>query len=110
MASSRPAANRVTTRGRDRGDATRVAMHDATIILGHYGLIVALFAAGWAVVGSTLSGITKARGLQISAERSLWVASGLTGMATLCLVKGFLTDDFRLDAVYFYSSTSQALE
>jgi cytochrome c-type biogenesis protein CcmF len=85
-------------------------MRDATIILGHYSLIVALFAAVWAAISSLLGALNRARGLQISAERAIWVASGLTSLATACLVKGFLTDDFRLDAVYFYSSTSQAFE
>jgi cytochrome c-type biogenesis protein CcmF len=85
-------------------------MRDATIILGHYGLIVALICAGWSVVASVLSGITRARGLQVSAERAVWVASGLTSVATLCLVSGFLANDFRLDAVYYYSNTSQAVQ
>jgi cytochrome c-type biogenesis protein CcmF len=85
-------------------------MRDATIILGHYSLILALFAAGWAWVSSSLGALQRGRGMQISAERAIWVASGLTALATACLVKGFLTDDFRLDAVYFYSSSSQAVQ
>jgi cytochrome c-type biogenesis protein CcmF len=85
-------------------------MRDATIILGHYSLILALFAAGWALVSSSLGALQRGRGLQLSAERAIWVASGLTALATACLVRGFLTDDFRLDAVYFYSSTSQAVQ
>ena len=74
-------------------------MRDATIIFGHYSLIVALFAAGWALVSSTIGALQRARGLQASAERGIWFASVLTALATACLVKGFLTDDFRLDAV-----------
>ena len=85
-------------------------MRDATIILGHYGLLAALVAAGWATVAGALAAVTRARGLQASAERALWVASALIALATACLVKGFLTDDFRLDAVYFYSNTSQAVQ
>ena len=85
-------------------------MRDVTIILGHYGLFVALLAAGWAMVAAVLGALTRGRGLQASAERGVWVACGLTALATGCLVKGFLTDDFRLDAVYFYSSTSQAVQ
>jgi cytochrome c-type biogenesis protein CcmF len=84
-------------------------MRDATIILGHYGLLVALLAAGWSTVAGALAATTGARGLQASAERAVWLASGLIALATGCLVKGFLTDDFRLDAVYFYSNTSQAI-
>jgi len=69
-------------------------MRDFSIILGHYSLIIALFAAGWALVSSSLGAIQRGRGLQISAERAIWVATGLTTLATVCLVKGYLTRCF----------------
>jgi cytochrome c-type biogenesis protein CcmF len=84
-------------------------VNDLTIVLGHYGLFVALLASGWALVASSLGVVARARGLQASAERGIYAASGLVILAALCLVRGFLADDFRLDYVYFYSSTSQAL-
>jgi len=84
-------------------------MQDVTIILGHFGLMLALLSAGWAVVGSLLGATSGNAGLQRSSERALLVATGFVVLAAGCLVRGFLTDDFRLDSVYFYSSTSQAL-
>ncbi len=85
-------------------------MRDATIIFGHYSLFLALLAAGWAMVAAVLGAVSRARGLQVSAERAVWVATGVIALATGCLLKGFLTDDFRLDTVYFYSNASQALQ
>jgi cytochrome c-type biogenesis protein CcmF len=85
-------------------------MNDFTIILGHYSLLIALIAAAWGVVGALLGAVAGSRSLQTSAERAVLAASGLTGLATLCLVRGFLANDFRLDYVYFYSSTSQAIQ
>jgi len=84
-------------------------MNDLGIIVGHYSLLLALLGAGWALCASLLSALTGSRGLQQSAERSVWAVTALTLLATGCLVRGFLVDDFRLDYVYFYSSTSQAL-
>jgi len=85
-------------------------MRDFNIILGHLSLNMALIAAGWSVIASLLGAVNKTRGLQVSAGRAIWAACGLTVVATGCLLKGLITNDFRLDAVYFYSSTSQALQ
>lgn len=84
-------------------------MQNFTIALGQFSLYAALVAAGWAAVASVLGASIRGRGLQWSAERAVWACCGLTSTAALCLISGFLTDDFRLDYVYFYSSTSQAL-
>ena len=77
--------------------------------LGHYSLLLALAAAVWSVVAAALGVVSRGRGLQRSAEHALIAATGLTLLSAACLVHGFLTDDFRLDYVYHYSSTSQAL-
>jgi len=82
---------------------------DLTITLGHYSLFLALAAAAWAVVASLLGAVARGRGLQYSAERALFVACGTIALSVGCLIYGFLTDDFRLDYVYHYSSSSQAL-
>jgi cytochrome c-type biogenesis protein CcmF len=79
------------------------------VMLGHYSLLLSLLAAGWAVVASVLGTVSPARGMQASAERAILATFGLTGIATVALVHGFLTDNFRLNYVYHYSSTSQAL-
>jgi cytochrome c-type biogenesis protein CcmF len=84
-------------------------VQDAAILIGHYSLLIALLASGWAVAASILGAVTHARGLQRSAENALWANSGLVSVATVCLISGFLTNDFRLDYVYHYSSSSQAL-
>jgi len=85
-------------------------VNDLTLILGHYSLLLALLAAAWAVIAPLLGVSSRSEGLQRSAERGLLVSAGATLIATLCLIAGFLGDDFRLDYVYHYSSSSQALQ
>ncbi|HEX4825317.1 MAG TPA: cytochrome c biogenesis protein CcsA, partial [Candidatus Polarisedimenticolaceae bacterium] len=75
--------------------------------IGHFALFLALLAAAWAVAASFLSTVASGRGLQASAERSMLSAWGLIVVAVICLEHGLLTNDFRLDAVYHYSSVSQ---
>jgi len=84
-------------------------MKDLTIILGHYGLFLALVTSAWSVLAALLGTANRGKGLQRSAERALEATFALIVLATICLVYGFLRDDFRLDYVYHYSSTSQAL-
>ena len=84
-------------------------MRDLTVILGHYGLYLALAASAWSVLAALLGSANRGKGLQRSAERALLVTFGLVSLATLCLLHGFLRDDFRLDYVYNYSSSSQPL-
>jgi len=85
-------------------------LQDFTIILGHYALFVALVASAWSVIASLLGAVNRGRGLQRSAERAIIASTALIILAALCLVAGFLTDDFRLDYVYHYSSSSQSIE
>ena len=85
-------------------------MNDFAILLGHYSLLAGLLAAGWGVIGALLAAASSSGGLQKSAERAVLVSTGFVGLATLCLIRGFLANDFRLDYVYFYSSTSQAIQ
>ena len=47
-------------------------MRDATILLGHYSLVLALIAAGWATISALMGAVTRGRGLQYSAERGVW--------------------------------------
>jgi len=84
-------------------------MQDLSIILGHYGLFLALATAAWSVLAALLGAGNRGKGLQRSAERALEATFGLTLLASLCLIHGFLRNDFRLDYVYHYSSTTQAL-
>ena len=85
-------------------------MRDITLILGHYSLLAALFASAWALIAPLL-GVASGRGvLQRSAERGLLTSAAFIVLATGCLVSGFLTDDFRIDYVYHYSSISQAVQ
>ena len=77
--------------------------------IGHFALFLALLAAAWAVAASWLSTVVSGRGLQASAERGMISAFGLIVLAVVCLEHGLLTNDFRLDAVYHYSSVSQPL-
>ncbi len=85
-------------------------MQDLPIVLGHYALLAALLAAGWSTVAGALAGLTSSRGLGASAERALGVATAFTLLAMGCLLAGFVGDDFRIDYVYHYSSSSQALQ
>jgi len=85
-------------------------MKDLGIYLGYYSLVAALFVSGWAFLAPLLGAISKRHGLQISGERAIWAASGFISLATICLVGGFLANDFRLDYVYHYSSYSQAIQ
>ncbi len=85
-------------------------MQDFSIVLGHYSLFIALLASTWAVLSALLGAVVRGRGLQLSAERAIWASAGLVTLATGCQVQGFLADDFRLDYVYHYSSTSQAIQ
>jgi len=48
-------------------------------------------------VGALLGAVARGRGLQFSAERALLVSGSMIALATVCLVKSFLADDFRLD-------------
>jgi cytochrome c-type biogenesis protein CcmF len=84
-------------------------MQNLAISLGHFSLFFALLASSWSVVSSLLGAVIKGRGLQQSAERALVAASVLIGLTTVCLVSGFISNDFRLDYVYHYSNTAQAL-
>ncbi|TDI45916.1 MAG: heme lyase CcmF/NrfE family subunit [Acidobacteria bacterium] len=84
-------------------------MQDLTIILGHYALFLALATSAWSILAALLGAANRGKGLQRSAERALQATFGLIFLATCCLVHGFVRDDFRLDYVYHYSSTSQSL-
>jgi cytochrome c-type biogenesis protein CcmF len=77
--------------------------------LGYFSLAIALAMAGWAMVAAPLGAVARLRGLQDSAERALYVACAAVALAVGCLVHGFVTDDFRLDYVYHYSSSNQPL-
>jgi len=77
--------------------------------LGYFSLAIALATAGWAMVAAPLGAVARNRGLQVSAERALYVACGAVALAVGCLIHGFVTDDFRLDYVYHYSSSNQPL-
>ena len=85
-------------------------MQDFAIILGHYSLLAALFFGAWSTVAALCGAVAGGRGLQRSAERAAHAACGAVVVASACLLVGFLTNDFRLDYVYFYSSTSQPLQ
>jgi cytochrome c-type biogenesis protein CcmF len=84
-------------------------MSDITIVLGHYGLLLGLATAAWSVLAALLGAANRGKGLQRSAERALKATFGLVSLATLCLMVGFLLNDFRLDYVYHYSSSTQPL-
>lgn len=78
-------------------------------LAGHFALYLALVTAAWSATAAALGSIRGGPGLQKSAERSFVASFGLIAFATLALEVGFLTNDFRLDYVYFYSSVSQAI-
>jgi cytochrome c-type biogenesis protein CcmF len=77
--------------------------------LGHYSLAFALAAAGWALIASLLSTVNRGRGLQYSAERGLLASGVLIFISAGSLIYAFLTDNFQVEYVYHYSSSSQAL-
>jgi len=85
-------------------------LQDLVVILGHYSLLIGLLVSAWATLAAILSAVTGGRGLQVSAERSIIASAGVSVLATACLIQGFLGNDFRLDYVYHYSSSSQALQ
>ncbi len=85
------------------------SIQDATILLGHWSVFGAFVLAGWAAIAGALGGAARSFAMTKSAERAVLAATGFTLLAAACLVRGFLSDDFRLDYVYLYSSTSQAL-
>ncbi len=77
--------------------------------LGYYSLFAALLASSWATIASLLGMLHRERGLQRSAERGLVATFAFLVLGTICLLHGFLTDNFRLDYVFHYSSASQEL-
>ena len=77
--------------------------------LGYFSLALAFAGAGWGVAAALLSSVVGHGGLQRSAERGVYVSCAATALATVCLLHGFVTDNFRIDYVYHYSSVSQAL-
>jgi len=77
--------------------------------LGYFSLALAFASAGWGVAAALLSAIVGHGGFQRSAERGVYVSCAATALATVCLLQGFVTDNFRIDYVYHYSSVSQAL-
>ena len=80
------------------------------VTIGHYSLLIALMAAGWAIVGSSLAFTGLGRGFQKSAERGIIAATVMIAIAVIALEHGFVTNNFALDYVYHYSSTSQPLQ
>jgi cytochrome c-type biogenesis protein CcmF len=76
--------------------------------LGYYSLALALAMSGWAMVAAPVGAIVRSRGLQLSAERGVYATCATIFLATICLIHGFLTNNFSLDYVYHYSSVSQA--
>ena len=77
--------------------------------VGHFALFLALVCAAWAATSAWLSTISRGKGLQRSAERSMLAACVLVALAVFALEYGFVTNDFRLDSVYHYSSVNQPL-
>ena len=77
--------------------------------LGYYSLFFAMIAAAWGVVAALLGVVGRGRGLQHSAEHGVITSAVLTLLSTICLEYAFLSDDFRVDYVYHYSSTSQPI-
>jgi cytochrome c-type biogenesis protein CcmF len=77
--------------------------------LGHFLLFLALAASAWAATAAWLGTVSKGRGLQRSAERGLVAACACIAVSVVALEYGFVTNDFRLDAVYHYSSVAQPL-
>jgi len=77
--------------------------------VGHFALFLALVCSAWAATSAWLSTISRGKGLQRSAERGLLAAFALVVLSVVALEYGFVTNDFRLDAVYHYSSVSQPL-
>jgi cytochrome c-type biogenesis protein CcmF len=84
-------------------------LRDLTNSTGHWALFLALVSASWAALAALLGAKVRGRGLQLSAERAVLATFALLALAAGCLVSGFLADDFRLDYVYHYSSSSQPL-
>jgi cytochrome c-type biogenesis protein CcmF len=80
------------------------------VTLGYYSLLIALFAAGWSIVGGMMAFSGQGRGFQRSAERGILAATAMIIIATIALEHGFLTDNFALDYVYHYSSTTQPIQ
>ncbi|HVQ35708.1 MAG TPA: cytochrome c-type biogenesis CcmF C-terminal domain-containing protein [Candidatus Bathyarchaeia archaeon] len=80
-----------------------------TATIGHFALFLALCAAAWATLASWLSTVASGRGLQKSAEHGIYASFGAIVIAVLALEIALVTDDFRLDAVFHYSSVAQAL-
>ena len=76
---------------------------------GHFALLAAWIAAAWAATAGFLSAVGATRGLQRSAERAIVGCAGLVACAVFALEWGLVTDDFRLDYVYHYSSHAQSL-
>jgi len=80
-----------------------------TSTIGHFALYLALVAAAWATLASWLGTIASGRGLQKSAERGIYASFAGIAIGVLALEIALLTNDFRLDAVYHYSSVAQPL-
>ncbi len=79
------------------------------VALGTYSLLIGLFAAGWSTIAGLMAFGKMERGFQPSAERGILVSAVMITLAVIALEHGFLTDNFALDYVYHYSSTTQPL-
>jgi len=80
------------------------------VALGYYSLLIGLFAAGWSTVAGMMAFSGQGRGFQRSAERGILAATAMIIIAVVALEHGFLTDNFALDYVYHYSSTTQPIQ
>ena len=71
---------------------------------GSLCILFALLAATWAVVASSLGGLTRSRTLVRSGERSSFAVTGSLVAASVCLAYLFLQDRFDVEYVASYSS------
>ncbi|MBI2858452.1 MAG: cytochrome c biogenesis protein CcsA, partial [Chloroflexi bacterium] len=77
--------------------------------IGEITLVIALILSAYAAVGVVIGARRKLPELVSSARAAVWVAFGLTTIASAALFYAFLTHDFSLSYVYQYSSRSQSL-
>ncbi|MEW5807645.1 MAG: heme lyase CcmF/NrfE family subunit [Acidobacteriota bacterium] len=77
--------------------------------VGNYSLLMATILSTWAVVSSILGITSRSKNMIKSGENAGIASFALISIASIALVHGFLTDDFRIEYVAHYSSIHQPL-
>lgn len=79
------------------------------LLLAQAALLVCVPVAAWAAFAGVAGGVTGSRSLAVSSGRGLVAGFFLTTLATAGLLHALLSDDFRIEYVADYSTSTQPL-